>query len=278
MRRRIDRFAFASIFTACKRRPSERRKGVLGGGIRDWAVGERADLATEGREDDEDDETREDRGRDADRAVIPIDAAAMSSGGARDGRRRDGGSERAAIAFPDWIELLFSGLPRLGLYARPPLSRHGGTSRVHVRLRVNRSRSRSPRRFGALRAIRYLESTIPSNPYIGLLSRLHLLLCSALLQIDRSTWGASVVVKRNAATVLAKELRRLPRDSSQSRTATDPYQFRQGSIELPRHALEVLLRARWPVSVLSRAPLMIRDLDLSTQFPEIEVGMSVHTR
>src|SRR5207247_9514275 len=34
---------------------------------------------------------------------------------------------------------------------------------------------------------------------------------------------------------------------------------------------------QWPVSVLSRSPLMLRDLDLFRQFDDIEVGMSVPT-
>jgi len=84
-------------------------------------------------------------------------------------------------------------------------------------------------------------------------------------------------VKRNAPTILAKEVRRLPRGLVAISTGTDPYQFVEGKYRITRHALEVLLRARWPVSVLSRAPLMIRDLDLFTQFDEIEVGMSVPT-
>src|SRR2546422_1420433 len=115
------------------------------------------------------------------------------------------------------------------------------------------------------------------NPYIGCYHACVFCYPPRLLQIDRNTWGASVVVKRNAATVLAKELRRLPRGLVAISTATDPYQFVEGKYRITRHALEVLLRARWPVSVLSRAPLMIRDLDLFTQFPEIEVGMSVPT-
>src|SRR5439155_650236 len=44
-----------------------------------------------------------------------------------------------------------------------------------------------------------------------------------------------------------------------------------------RHALEVLLRAQWPVSILSRSPLMVRDIDLFAQFQTIDVGMSVPT-
>ena len=60
-------------------------------------------------------------------------------------------------------------------------------------------------------------------------------------------------------------------------TATDPYQFVEGRYLITRHALEVLLRARWPVSILSRSPLMVRDIDLFAQFETIDVGMSVPT-
>src|SRR5216684_5096317 len=115
------------------------------------------------------------------------------------------------------------------------------------------------------------------NPYIGCYHGCTFCFVPRLLQIDRSTWGASVIVKRNAATVLAKELRRLPKGLVAISTATDPYQFVEGKYRITRHALEVLLKAQWPVSVLSRAPLMTRDLDLFTQFEEIEVGMSVPT-
>jgi len=115
------------------------------------------------------------------------------------------------------------------------------------------------------------------NPYIGCYHGCTFCYVPRILQIDRRTWGASVVVKRNGATVLAKELKRLPRGLVAISTATDPYQFVEGKYRITRHALEVLLRANWPVSVLSRAPLMIRDLDLFTQFADIEVGMSVPT-
>ncbi|HYR81825.1 MAG TPA: radical SAM protein [Thermoplasmata archaeon] len=115
------------------------------------------------------------------------------------------------------------------------------------------------------------------NPYIGCYHACVFCYTPRLMRMDRNEWGTSVVVKRNAATVVAKEVRKLPRGLVAISTATDPYQFVEGKYRITRHALEVLLRARWPVSVLSRAPLMIRDLDLFTQFLEIEVGMSVPT-
>ncbi len=115
------------------------------------------------------------------------------------------------------------------------------------------------------------------NPYVGCYHGCLFCYVPRLLQIDRSEWGASVVVKRNAASVLAKEIRKVPRGLVAISTATDPYQFVEGKYRITRHALEVLLRAQWPVSVLSRSPLMLRDLDLFRQFDEIEVGMSVPT-
>jgi DNA repair photolyase len=115
------------------------------------------------------------------------------------------------------------------------------------------------------------------NPYVGCYHGCTFCYVPRLLQTERSEWGASVVVKRNAATVLAREVRKLPRGLVAISTATDPYQFVEGKYCITRHALEVLLRARWPVSVLSRSPLMLRDLDLFSQFTNIEVGMSVPT-
>ena len=115
------------------------------------------------------------------------------------------------------------------------------------------------------------------NPYVGCYHGCAFCYVPRLLQIDRSEWGTSVVVKRNAASVLAKETRRLPKGLVAISTATDPYQFVEGKYRITRHALEVLLRADWPVSVLSRSPLMLRDVDLFTRFRSIEVGMSVPT-
>ena len=115
------------------------------------------------------------------------------------------------------------------------------------------------------------------NPYVGCYHGCAFCYVPRLLQIDRAEWGTSVVVKRNAASVLAKETKRLPRGLVAISTATDPYQFVEGKYRITRHALEVLLRADWPVSVLSRSPLMLRDVDLFTRFRSIEVGMSVPT-
>jgi DNA repair photolyase len=115
------------------------------------------------------------------------------------------------------------------------------------------------------------------NPYVGCFHSCAFCYSPRLLQLDRSAWGSSVIVKRNAATVLAREVRRMTRGLVMVSTATDPYQFVEGKYRITRHALEVLLRVQWPISVLSRSPLMVRDIDLFTRFDSIEAGMSVPT-
>ncbi len=115
------------------------------------------------------------------------------------------------------------------------------------------------------------------NPYVGCYHGCSFCYVPRLLQTDRADWGTSVAVKRNAPTVLAREVKRMPRGLVAISTATDPYQFVEGKYRITRHALEVLLRADWPVSMLSRSPLMLRDIDLFSRFRSIEVGMSVPT-
>lgn len=115
------------------------------------------------------------------------------------------------------------------------------------------------------------------NPYVGCYHGCAFCYVPRLLQSPREEWGTTVRVKRNAATVLAREVRRYPRGLVAISTATDPYQYVEGKYRITRHALEVLLRADWPVHVLSRSPLMARDVDLYTRFTEVEVGMSVPT-
>lgn len=115
------------------------------------------------------------------------------------------------------------------------------------------------------------------NPYVGCYHGCAFCYSPRLLQVDRAEWGHSVVVKRNLATVLAREVRRLPPGLVAISTATDPYQFVEGQYRVTRHGLEVLLRAQWPVSILTRSPLVLRDLDLFPQFEEVEVGLSVPT-
>jgi len=73
-----------------------------------------------------------------------------------------------------------------------------------------------------------------------------------------------VVVKVNAAEVLRRELRRPSWTGAHVAmgTNTDPYQRCEGRYRLTRAVLEALRDHRNPCSVLTKSPLLVRDLDL----------------
>jgi len=60
-------------------------------------------------------------------------------------------------------------------------------------------------------------------------------------------------------------------------TVTDPYQPLEKKYKITRGRLEALLEEQYPVNLLTRSPLCLRDLDLIKQFKEIEVGLSITT-
>ena len=94
---------------------------------------------------------------------------------------------------------------------------------------------------------------------------------------DERRWGTYVDVKINAPEVLERELRGLRRDQVFLSSASDPYQPVEAKYLLTRRCLESLRRNGFPVSVLTRSPLVLRDLELLKKFDEVKVGMSITT-
>ena len=92
---------------------------------------------------------------------------------------------------------------------------------------------------------------------------------------DERGWGTYVDVKVNAPQVLERELRRLRKDEVFLSSASDPYQPVEARYRVTRRCLEVLLRQRYPVSILTRSPLVLRDLDLLRRFEWAKVGVSI---
>lgn len=77
-------------------------------------------------------------------------------------------------------------------------------------------------------------------------------------------WSTKVFVKVNAPEVLRAELRRpsWKRELVAVGTATDPYQPAEARYRITRGVLQALLEHRTPVSLVTRSPLVLRDLDL----------------
>jgi DNA repair photolyase len=95
-------------------------------------------------------------------------------------------------------------------------------------------------------------------------------------------YGAIVRVKTNVAEVLRLELARpsWEREHVSIGAATDPYQPAEGRFRLTRSCIEVLSAARTPFSIVTRGPLIVRDLDVLTAAArrvEVSIYLSIPT-
>ena len=90
-------------------------------------------------------------------------------------------------------------------------------------------------------------------------------------------WGEFVDVKINAPDVLRRQLKRARPGLVSLSTVTDAYQPVEKRYRITRRCLEVLLEFQFPVTLLTRSSLCLRDIDLFKQFKAVEVGVSVGT-
>lgn len=92
------------------------------------------------------------------------------------------------------------------------------------------------------------------------------------------SWGHFLDVKINAPEVLARELdRKHKRGVVLLGSVTDAYQPIEQKYRLTRAILEILLQHDFPVSVLTKSNLVVRDLDLFKQFSRCEIGLTLTT-
>jgi DNA repair photolyase len=124
------------------------------------------------------------------------------------------------------------------------------------------------------------------NPYTGCVHRCTFCYVRAFeLRADRPAddrYGRSIRVKVNVAEVLARELARASWSGEQIAigAATDPYQPAEGRYRLTRACLEVLGRARSPFGLITRGPLIVRDVDVlqeAARRTDVSVMFSVPT-
>src|SRR5947209_9287337 len=106
------------------------------------------------------------------------------------------------------------------------------------------------------------------NPYMGCVHRCTFCYVRAFeKRADRPAderYGTSIRVKTNVAEVLRKELARPSWEGELVAigAATDPYQPAEGRFKLTRACLEVLAAAANPVTIITRGPMIVRDLDV----------------
>ena len=124
------------------------------------------------------------------------------------------------------------------------------------------------------------------NPYTGCVHRCTFCFVRAFeLRADRPSddrYGRSIRVKVNVVEVLRKELARKSwrGELVAFGTATDPYQPAEGRYRLTRGCLHALADAHNPFSLLTRGPLIVRDIDVlseASRRADVSISFSIPT-
>lgn len=117
------------------------------------------------------------------------------------------------------------------------------------------------------------------NPYLGCEHGCVYCYARFMLKMGHmgDEWGSFVDVKVNALERLRAEAPRKSRGVVLLSSVTDPYQPLERKFELTRGALRILLDHQYPVDILTKSDLVLRDLDLLGKFDDCEVGLTITT-
>jgi DNA repair photolyase len=117
------------------------------------------------------------------------------------------------------------------------------------------------------------------NPYVGCQHNCSYCYAHFMKRFTghKEPWGQFVDVKLNAPDLLKKEITRKKVDRVWISGVCDPYQPLEGRYKLTRQCLEILASNDWPVTVQTRSPLVLRDLDILKTGKSFEVGLSITT-
>jgi len=138
----------------------------------------------------------------------------------------------------------------------------------------------------ALNRVRGMPFPWSLNPYMGCVHQCTFCYVRAFeARADRpwdDRYGASIRVKTNVADVLRRELARpsWERETVVLGAATDPYQPAEGRYRLTRRCIQVLAAAWNPFAIITRGPLIVRDVDVLAEAAsraDVSVTFSVPT-
>jgi DNA repair photolyase len=167
------------------------------------------------------------------------------------------------------------------------LVRAGGTAALtDAERRADAARYQEVRCRSALNRVEGMPFRWTLNPYRGCTHGCHYCFARRYhtqFEMNSGDEFASVIlVKRNFVQVLVRELDRpaWTREQVALGTATDPYQPIEGHYRLTRGAIEALVRARTPMGLVTKGPMVVRDRDVLqelTAATSCTVCMSVPT-
>jgi DNA repair photolyase len=90
-------------------------------------------------------------------------------------------------------------------------------------------------------------------------------------------WGEFVDVKINASELLQKEINKKTQGRVWISGVCDAYQPLEAKYELTRKCLEILVEHEWPITIQTKSPLVLRDVDVLSRASDIEVGFTITT-
>jgi len=138
----------------------------------------------------------------------------------------------------------------------------------------------------ALNPVKNMGFAWSLNPYTGCEHRCAFCYVRAFeLRADRPSddrYGRTIRVKVNVAGVLRSELSRRSwrRETIVIGAATDPYQPAEGRYRLTRQCLQVLREFANPTAMITRGPMIVRDLDVLSELAtraELHITFSIPT-
>ena len=124
------------------------------------------------------------------------------------------------------------------------------------------------------------------NPYVG--CQFGCMYCFAsfmgrFVGESNQAWGNYVYVKTNAVELLKSVILRLIKKNPHPRiaisTVTDPYQGVERKYRLSRGILQTFAEHNYQgkISILTKSPLILKDLDILKKLPNVEVGITITT-
>jgi len=93
----------------------------------------------------------------------------------------------------------------------------------------------------------------------------------------KEAWGEFVDAKVNAMELLKNEIKNKKVGRVWISGTCDPYQPLEKAYELTKGCLEILSKCGWPVTIQTKSPLVLRDMELLTKSNQIEVGLTITT-
>jgi DNA repair photolyase len=163
---------------------------------------------------------------------------------------------------------------------------HGSESLDQAQRRADEARYQEITCRSALNRVQGMPFNWTLNPYRGCTHGCHY--CFARRYQTQFELGPDddfsslIFVKVNFPEVLRRELDRpsWTREQVALGTATDPYQPIEGHYKLTRRSLEALIAGRTPVGIVTKGPMIVRDVDLLVELSRVarcSVCMSVPT-